>query len=117
MNESAQQGFILTRSSRDRAGRLDIEYWLATDQGPALVSVSSERAVFFIKAQESESVAQALHALGGDIEITELALSDFQGNPLAAVYANTLQCFYRALEYLQANRGEVLESDFRPHDR
>ena len=38
-----QMGFLLTRQSRDVADQAQVEYWLATEDGPVRVTVHQPR--------------------------------------------------------------------------
>ena len=112
-----KEGFLLTRSSRDVGNQIQIEYWLSTEQGASKVVVASERSVFFIETSIARKVQAELCKVIPTIEVIDLELQNFNGKPLSAVYAKTLNQFYQARDYL-INRGiETLESDFRPHDR
>ena len=117
MSETIQKGFVLTRSSRDLGEQIQIEYWLSTDQGPCKVIVNSQRGVFFIPSADQELALRALQHDVPSVEIKKLPLKSFSGESMAAVYTLTLRDFYRALDCLKTQNIEILESDFRPHDR
>jgi len=111
------EGFLLTRSSRDVGNKIQIEYWLSTEQGANKVVVESERSVFFIETSIAKKVQTELCKAIPTIEVSDLELKNFNGKPLSAVYAKTLNQFYKAKDYLINVGIETLESDFRPHDR
>jgi len=111
-------GFLLTRSSVSRYGRTDIEYWLATDLGPVLLTISGQRPVFFIEQQHGVSAQTSLKGLGrGDYEVKPLALKTFQGASVSAVYTATSSDAYHVQDFLKRAGVELLEADIRAHDR
>ena len=111
-------GFVLTRSSVSRYGRTELEYWLATDFGPVLLTVSGQRPVFFITQEHGASAEASLNKLGrGNYEIKSLDLKTFQGLAVSAVYSATPSDAYHAQDLLKRAGLELLEADIRPHDR
>jgi len=127
-------GFLLTRSSVSRYGRTDIEYWLASDLGPVLLTVPDQRPLFFveqehgIKAETSlkgQSGGQSGGMSGGmsggltrgNFEVKPLALKTFEGSAVSAVYTATTSDAYHVRDSLKRANVEVFEADIRPHDR
>lgn len=43
-----QTGFLLTRQSRDVADHAQVEYWLATDDGPVRLLLDGELLSFYL---------------------------------------------------------------------
>ncbi len=117
VHELIEQGFLLTRSSRDRNGSTQIEYWVATDDGPVRLRVNGERTVCFVPADEMMRSREVLNALGDTVCVEPLDLKTFSGHPVCAVYTKTIQSRHLALERLQEARIEVFEGDIRLHDR
>ena len=117
MEEFIDRGFLLTRSSRDRRGATEIEYWVATDDGPVRLLVDGERTVCFVARDDAERAGTALRPLGGSVSVEPLALRTLSGSPVAAVYTRTIGD-RQVAEDILGNRGiEVLEGDIRLHDR
>ena len=97
-----QTGFVLTRSSVSRYGRTELEYWLATDFGPVLLTVSGQRPVFFIAQEHAASAEASLNKLGrGNYEVKPLELKTFQGLAVSAVYSATPSDAYHAQDLLK----------------
>jgi DNA polymerase-2 len=124
-------GFLLTRSSSSRFGRTEIEYWLASDMGPVLLSIRDQRPMFFVEQTHAARVSASFKNLSFDpnslpnskphyespYEIKPLALKTFSGALVSAVYASTLSDAYTVQDYLKRSEIEVLEGDIRVHDR
>ncbi len=113
-DESITGGFVLTSASRDVAGGIVIEYWLATDHGPVKLSVNGERAVFFIESQYADSLRNLDN---NAITVKPLALRTFGGQPVSAVYAQTNRDFFHIQDVLKPGGVELFEADFRPQQR
>uniref|UniRef100_UPI00259A91A9 hypothetical protein n=1 Tax=uncultured Citrobacter sp. TaxID=200446 RepID=UPI00259A91A9 len=48
----AQAGFILTRHWRDTPQGTEVSFWLATDDGPLLVTLAPQESVAFIPTSQ-----------------------------------------------------------------
>lgn len=112
---SIQQGFVLTRHSRDRHGQIDTHYWLCTPQGPARLTVPGERALLMIPVAERGQAEKVLS--GQNYEWAEPGLQSFSRQSLAVLYFHTMREQSLAVQRLQAAGIDVLEHDFRPHER
>jgi len=111
-------GFLLTRSSVSRYGRTDIEYWLASDLGPVLLTVSDQRPMFFVEQEYGIRARASLKGLGrGDYEVKPLTLKTFAGSPVSAIYTATTGDAYHVQDSLKRAGIEVFEADIRAHDR
>ena len=117
VGEFVDRGFLLTRASRDRNGATEIEYWVATDDGPARLLVTGERTVCFVAAEDAEPALTALRPLGGSVTVEPLTLKTFSHSRVAAVYTRTIGDRKTAQDLLGARGIEVLEGDIRLHDR
>lgn len=114
------KAFLLTRQAQDTNNGIELEFWFSSDQGPLKVLVNQQSAVFFIRQSDintTQSLLQSNSAYSRYIEIKELQLSDFQFKPMAAVYCQSLQVFYRFKDLLQQNKISFFESDIRPTER
>ena len=80
------KGFILTRRWRDVPAGTEIEYWLATDAGPMKVVLTSQTSVAFVETKHRASVEAHLAAMPG-MQVRELELKTFHGEPVVGVYA------------------------------
>ena len=59
---SELRGFILTRHWRDLPDGTEIEYWLATDEGPKKVLLTQQTSVAFLPARHSVAADRKLTA-------------------------------------------------------
>ena len=117
LDQTTGEGFLLSRASRDRGGRTELEFWVATDSGPTKLVVDNERPVCFISAERLEQATEALAPLGSHVEVTPLALNSFNGESMAAVYTPNVADHYTAQDILGSRGIDVLEGDIRLHDR
>lgn len=114
---TVHEGFLLTRSSFDIKNSTRIEYWVATDEGPARLIIDGERPVFFISCDALSSANKILERLHPQVEITTLDLRQFSGVSTAGVYSQTISDHFTAQDLLQHHGIEIFEADFRLHDR
>ncbi|WP_394779756.1 DNA polymerase II [Undibacterium sp.] len=116
MNLNTRTGFILTRHWRDTADGTEIEFWVATDQGPRNILARAQTSVAFAAAEHREQIESLLvNAPGSDIQA--LALKTFQQEPVIGIYCRQYRHITR-LETALMDRGIRLhEADVRPHER
>ncbi|MBS0454105.1 MAG: DNA polymerase II [Proteobacteria bacterium] len=110
------QGFILTRHWRDVAAGTEIEYWLATDEGPRKVVLTSQTSVAFVEAKHSALLEEHLAAIPG-LEVRELDLKTFHQAPVVGVYAKQFRHLGQLARALNPRNVPLLEADVRPQDR
>lgn len=110
------RGFILTRHWRDLSDGTEIEYWLATDEGPKKVLLTQQISVAFLPARHRATV-QALVANLRNLEVRELGLKTFEQEPVVGVYARRFRDLGKLARALQPLRIPLYEADVRPHDR
>ncbi len=111
-----RQGFLLTRHWRDTPAGTEVEFWLATDQGPQRLRVPLQTAVAFIPAEQRSAAEAALQG-ERDIELRPLALRDFQQRPVLGLYCRQQRQAQHAETTLRAAGVEVFEADIRPPER
>jgi len=111
-----QQGFILTRHWRDTPGGTEVEFWLATDDGPRRVRLPWQSSTAFIPAAQRER-AEALLRGERDVELRPLSLHDFQHRPVLGVYCNQHRQLIRIERALRDAGVDVYEADIRPPER
>jgi len=114
------KAFLLTRQAYDTPQGIQLELWFSSKQGPIQVFISSQQAVFFIHQDDIDKANNLLNLQRGfhnKFEIKEIELKDFSLKPMAAVYSNSLQVFYRIKETLQENHIAAFEADVRPAER
>jgi DNA polymerase-2 len=78
-------GFLLTRHWRDTPAGTDVEFWLATDDGPQLVRLPPQHSVAFIPVEQREQ-AEALLRNEREVELRPLDLTDFSHRPVLGLY-------------------------------
>lgn len=72
-------GFILTRHWRDLAEGTEIEYWVATEEGPIKVLLTQQTSVAFVPVRHRAAVQAQLANVQGlqGLELKELGLKTF----------------------------------------
>ena len=109
------KAFLLTRQSYDTKNGIQIELWFSSTDGPIQVFINQQKAVFFIRQSSTEQLKKI--SPSSMVSIKNIELSVFQFNPMAAVYCNTLQVFYRLKDLLLENNIAAFETDIRPAER
>jgi len=111
-----QQGFLLTRHWRDTAAGAEVEFWLATDDGPRHVRLAPQQSVAFIPAEHGERATQALRGERG-FELKPLPLTDFHQRPVLGLYCPQYRQLGKLEKLLREYGVDVYEADIRPTDR
>ncbi len=117
MNAQQRHGFLLSNSSRDVGQHTEVEYWLATDEGPVRLCVALQKQIFFIPAQDKETAWSLCAKYRGLVSFKELELKTFSGQAVVGVYCDTLHVAYQLQKSFKAASIEVLEGDIRAHER
>ncbi|PSJ45756.1 DNA polymerase II [Zobellella endophytica] len=112
-----EQGFILTRHSRDRRDGTEIVYWLCTPQGPVRLLLSGERPLLMVPVREGEPCREGLARAGIACEWAEPGLQSFDHQSVAVLYFPTIAAHRAAAQWLGAQGVTVLEDDLRLHER
>ncbi|WP_186096130.1 DNA polymerase II [Burkholderia gladioli] len=111
-----EQGFILTRHWRDTTAGVEIEFWLATGQGPRRVRLRPQESVAFLPV-EQRGAAERLLAGESGVELRPLALHDFRRRPVLGLYCKRHR-HLGALQKRLAREGvDLYEADITPPDR
>ncbi|MFC5478810.1 DNA polymerase II [Massilia suwonensis] len=123
MSDTARQGFLLTRHWRDAdiqcgdgIGGVEVELWLATDDGPCRLRLPAAEAVAFIPA-EQEAAARSLLQRERGVDLRPLALCDFRGRPVLGLYCRHYRHLLRLEKRLREHGIDVYEADIRPPER
>lgn len=111
-----QHGFILTRHWRDTTTHTEVEFWLATDDGPRQVRLRPQEAVCFIPA-EQQTLAQPILNRQQGIRVRVLELTDFQHRPVTAVYSTQYRQLLGLEKRLRKAGVDVYEADVLPPER
>lgn len=113
---SLRQGFVLTRHWRDTPSGIEVEFWLATDEGPQQVRLAYQTSTAFIPAQQREQ-AEALLQDERNVEFRGLALCDFQSRPVVGLYCQQHGQLIDIAQRLRRAGLDVYEADIRPPER
>jgi DNA polymerase-2 len=111
-----QQGFVLTRHWRDTASGTEVEFWLATDNGPRRIRLPHQPSVAFIPA-EHRARAESLLRSERNIELKPLELCDFRHRPVLGLYCQQHRQLMNIDKQLRAFGVDVYEADIRPPER
>ena len=113
---AAAQGFLLTRHWRDTDDGVEVEFWLATPDGPRRVRIPPQPAIAFIPAEQADT-ARLLLARERGAELRELALRDFHHRPVLGLYCRQYRHLLRLEKRLREHGVDVYEADVRPPER
>ncbi|KQB52704.1 DNA polymerase II [Pseudomonas endophytica] len=113
---SLRQGFVLTRHWHDTPSGVEVEFWLATDDGPQHVRLPLQTSVAFIALEQREQ-AQVLLQDERNVEVRELALRDFNSRPVLGLYCPQHAQLTDIAQRLRRAGVEVFEADIRPPER
>jgi len=111
-----QQGFILTRHWRDTPAGTEVEFWLATDDGPRRLRLPPQPSTAFIPVAQ-RAAAEALLRGERDVELRALPLQDFQHRPVLGLYCQQHRQLIQIDRALRDARVDVYEADVRPPER
>ncbi|KGF81671.1 DNA polymerase II [Massilia sp. JS1662] len=111
-----KQGFLLTRHWRDTDAGVEVEFWLATPEGPRRVRLAPQPAVAFIPAEQGDT-ARLLLARERGAELRELSLCDFRHRPVLGLYCTQYRHLLRLEKRLREHGLDVYEADIRPPER
>src|SRR4051812_4674401 len=116
MTHTSDNGFILTRHWRDTAHGTEIEFWLATDDGPRKVCLTAQTSVAFAEASLRTAIEAQLPAAGG-FELRELQLQTFERKPVLGIYASRYKQLTALERTLREHGIKMYEADIRPPER
>ncbi|MEB0079654.1 DNA polymerase II [Pseudomonas sp. CCI3.2] len=111
-----QQGFVLTRHWRDSALGTEVEFWLATDNGPRHIRLPHQPSVAFIPVEQQER-AKSLLRSERNVELRPLDLCDFRHRPVLGLYCQQHRQLMNVDKQLRAFGVDVYEADVRPPER
>jgi DNA polymerase II len=109
-------GFILTRHWRDTAKGTEIEFWVATDEGPKRIVQTAQTSVAFAPAEFAAKIAPELVLLPG-ARMEPLALRDFKRRPVAGIYCRQYWQLTGLERTLKNKSIPLYEVDIRPSER
>jgi DNA polymerase-2 len=109
-------GFLLTRQWMDTGEAVRLDFWLSTAEGPLMVSIHGQQALFFIR-QADVPAATKLLANNRGSSIKSLQLKNFDGDAISAVDFTSQQQLYRVRDRLTQQGIACYEADIRPTER
>jgi DNA polymerase-2 len=112
----SQQGFVLTRQWRDSRAGVELEYWLASDQGPVQIFPPIQQSVLFLPRDQKKASELLLKDFSG-WSCADVAMHDFDLQPVFACYFLSQRNLRAARDCLLAAGLKPYESDINPHDR
>ena len=117
--KAAGQGFLLTRHWNDTDAGVEVDFWLATDDGPRRVRVAPQPAIAFVPREQREAVEFVLRGerRDGGWELRELQLADFRQRPVLGLYCRGYRQLLRLEKRLRQQGVDVFEADIRPPER
>ncbi|MCF7516696.1 MULTISPECIES: DNA polymerase II [unclassified Pseudoalteromonas] len=110
-------GFILSTQCFDNANGISIVVWILSEQGPVKLISSPQKAVFFVREQDLNTVTRLFNEYQIHCEIKHISLKTFQQHPVVACHFSSLKHYYKAAKQLKAHFVNVYEDDIRPVDR
>ena len=106
----------MTRHWRDTAAGTQVEFWLATDDGPRHLRLAHQPSVAFIPAEQRQQAEALLRGEHG-CELRPLALNDFLQRPVLGLYCQQYRQLQKLEKRLRENGVDVYEADVRPPER
>lgn len=106
----------MTRHWRDTAAGTEVDFWLATDDGPRHIRLATQPSVAFIPAEQRERAETVLRGERA-YELRTLALSDFRKRAVLGLYCPQYRQLLRLEKRLRENGVDVYEADVRPPER
>lgn len=113
---SLQQGFLLTRHWRDTPAGTEVEFWLATENGPQQLRLSPQTSVAFIPAEQRQRAEQLLRE-ERQWELKPLPLTDFHHRPVLGLYCRQHRQLIKLERLLKDGGVNLYEADIRPPER
>lgn len=111
-----RQGFLLTRHWRDTQAGTEVEFWLATDEGPQQVRLPPQPSVAFIPAEQRQRAETVLRD-ERRWQLRPLELTDFHQRPVLGLYCHQHRQLIRLEKLLKESGVNVYEGDIRPPER
>ncbi|MBO1519048.1 DNA polymerase II [Oceanisphaera pacifica] len=112
-----EQGFILTRHSRDRQGRCEIVYWLITEQGPVRLVLNGERPLFMVPHAQYLKAQTLLSQANIAAQWSMPGLQTLEHQSVGVWYFTSIAAHKMAADILRREGISVFEDDIRLHER
>ncbi|MCC2957446.1 DNA polymerase II [Massilia sp. IC2-477] len=116
MDATPLQGFLLTRHWRDTDAGVEVDFWIATEQGARRVRLPLQTPVAFLPLEQRKTAELVLGTERG-CELRELSLCDFHHRPVLGLYCRQYRQLLRVEKRLREFGVDVYEADVRPPER
>ncbi|MCC2973861.1 DNA polymerase II [Massilia sp. IC2-476] len=116
MDTTPLQGFLLTRHWRDTDAGVEVDFWIATEQGARRVRLPLQTPVAFLPLEQRKAAELVLGTERG-CELRELSLCDFHHRPVLGLYCRQYRQLLRVEKRLREFGVDVYEADVRPPER
>lgn len=111
------QGFLLTKNSRDKKGQSHVSLWVKTEQGPVNLIVTGEPYVCFVLRSDADEFEQKCRESHLFIQIKAVELKNFAYQDVSACYFPTYAALKKAIELALLNDYKLFETDLRASER
>ena len=105
-------GYILTRQAVDKNGKLELSYWVKTQEDTVQVLPDKQHCVLFA---DLDAAPMLLNKNG--ITVKEHGYRSFSDEPVVSVLSASLKHHRDTIQYLKAANIGLYEEDIRPADR
>ncbi|HVJ43835.1 MAG TPA: DNA polymerase II [Dongiaceae bacterium] len=116
MTSLPRYGLILTRHWRDTPDGTEIDFWLATDDGPRKVCLTRQRSTAFAHAADRSAIEAVTGQMPG-VSLQDLPLKTFQQQPVIGIYTEQFRQLSRIEKALEHHGIRLYEADIKPPDR
>ena len=106
------EGFLLGRQSKDINGKIEISYWVKTQQGTVKVIPERQQSIFFVSAQ-AEKLIQDIP----QTKILTQTYTSFQNELLLLLSCESVAVQQYVVKLLESEKLAFYEHDVRPEDR
>ncbi|MCF6436260.1 DNA polymerase II [Pseudoalteromonas sp. MMG022] len=114
--QAVYAGFILSRQQINHHGRLQLCYWLKTDQGTIKAYVDNEQPVFFIRYSDQPQAQRLLKQESIETSFKNVGLKHFDQEEMIACYCQNTRSYHQAKQALDGVVN-MYEEDIRHCDR
>ncbi|MEZ9236389.1 DNA polymerase II [Shewanella sp. 10N.286.52.A9] len=114
LQKNTLKGLVLTRHAIYRHGRLLLQYFIKTADGPAIIEVEQFDVICFCKQIDSEFI---LSHFSTGIRIEPVSLKNFNYEDVSCVYVKSTTMLKQVLRIANDAGIEIYEADIRPEQR
>ncbi|WP_117234602.1 DNA polymerase II [Vibrio maerlii] len=112
-----EQGFVLTRQTKENGNTTDIHLWVKNHSGVHQLVIGGEQSILFIEQAHVEEATRLFQAQQVQCNVKPLELKDFQQNSVAACYFPSVKVRQVAMQLLDVSGVPHYESDIKLTDR